>query len=455
MIFLTLFLGRYKMGIYFVQSNQIGLLINNDTGLWWAYKVSQPGISRTIPIDAIEELQYIIPPSRLSQARSMYKLLSILAANCSPAELKFLILNVTSNCNLHCEYCYAKNQKKQGHMSLETMEKAIGKFFKATENSKNRVVAFHGGEPTLYYEDILRAVDLFADEKTDFIVQTNGTLLSEELIKEFSKRNIGIGISLDAIDNNQISLRGKDESYVSSVFNALERSVQYNNTTSVISILQKHNLPSMIKMTEKFFSLGITTVVYNLLWPTESQLYEHVADIDELLAGSIELFNYIQMRNHAEGLNIFEKYRERNLYDLWRNIFYAKNDYMCMGAPCGAGKTVVTIDERGAIYPCSLTLSVDGVLPGGNVLSDEINTFTSNPFRNLNNIKTCSNCPFKFTCGGGGCTGFIWKTTGTIDGESIYCKYYFQMILYMIEQSVVHGNLDSLTNINLSKLKSE
>lgn len=48
--------------------------------------------------------------------------------------------------------------------------------------------------------------------------------------------------------------------------------------------------------------------------------------------------------------------RERNLYELWRRVFYARNDYMCMNAPCGAGKAVVTVDETGDIYPCSLTL---------------------------------------------------------------------------------------------------
>lgn len=73
-----------------------------------------------------------------------------------------------------------------------------------------------------------------------------------------------------------------------------------------------------------------------------------------------------------------------------------------MNAPCGAGKAVVTVDETGDIYPCSLTLSISGVPILGNIKSEKIHQFSHQPERCLNHVEKCKNCPFKFTCGGGG-----------------------------------------------------
>ena len=103
---------------------------------------------------------------------------------------------------------------------------------------------------------------------------------------------------------------------------------------SVLSIIQEGNVSDLISMTRVFNSLGISVVAYNLLWPTEVQLLKHVVNNDQLISASKDLYDYIQEKNYTEGFETFEKYRERNLYELWRRVFYARNDYMCMNAPC-------------------------------------------------------------------------------------------------------------------------
>lgn len=45
---------------------------------------------------------------------------------------------------------------------------------------------------------------------------------------------------------------------------------------------------------------------------------------DQLISASKDLYDYIQEKNYTEGFETFEKYRERNLYELWRRVFYAK-----------------------------------------------------------------------------------------------------------------------------------
>lgn len=64
-------------------------------------------------------------------------------------------------------------------MSYEVMSSAIENFYAATEGAASRVIAFHGGEPLLHYGEILRVVDKFKCNRTHFLIQTNGTLLSK------------------------------------------------------------------------------------------------------------------------------------------------------------------------------------------------------------------------------------------------------------------------------------
>lgn len=441
------------MAIFFLERGTISVLINNETGLWWAYRSKNDNHqSKVVCVDQAELLSQLIDRAYQSSAEKMYAILLNYSIEKRPVDLRYLILNVTSNCNLRCEYCYAKEQKKQDHMSYEVMSSAIENFYAATEGAASRVIAFHGGEPLLHYGEILRVVDKFKCNRTHFLIQTNGTLLSNDLIQELRLRDIEVGITIDSIDEKKTSLRSNEDNYTQKVFYNLKKAAEMGVAQSVLSIIQEGNVSDLISMTRVFNSLGISVVAYNLLWPTEVQLLKHVVNNDQLISASKDLYDYIQEKNYTEGFETFEKYRERNLYELWRRVFYARNDYMCMNAPCGAGKAVVTVDETGDIYPCSLTLSISGVPILGNIKSEKIHQFSHQPERCLNNVEKCKNCPFKFTCGGGGCTGLIWKVTGDINGNSLYCNYYYEMIIFMMERAFEHANVNSLTNINFSSL---
>ena len=67
-----------------------------------------------------------------------------------------------------------------------------------------------GGEPLLYFEEISFIIDNF---KGRISFSTNGTLLTEEMLKKFSESNVSVYISLDGPmfeDNiNRIYANGK------------------------------------------------------------------------------------------------------------------------------------------------------------------------------------------------------------------------------------------------------
>ena len=128
------------MAIFFLERGTISVLINNETGLWWAYRSKNDNHRSTVVcVDQAELLSQLIDRAYLSSAEKMYAILLNYSIEKRPVDLRYLILNVTSNCNLRCEYCYAKEQKKQAHMSYEVMSSAIENFYAATEGAASRL----------------------------------------------------------------------------------------------------------------------------------------------------------------------------------------------------------------------------------------------------------------------------------------------------------------------------
>ena len=114
-----------------------------------------------------------------------------------------LIINPTVNCNFNCWYCYEK------HIPSKMTPETIDNIRKLIENlcakSKGLTVSFFGGEPFLYYDDvmmpIIKMANRIAFEKGVIFVTnctTNGSLLSEERIQELKKYNFNFAqITLD------------------------------------------------------------------------------------------------------------------------------------------------------------------------------------------------------------------------------------------------------------------
>ena len=129
----------------------------------------------------------------------------------TPAPFTQFIVKVHSRCNLDCSYCYVYNAQDHGWrsqpavMSTETMA-LIGKRI-AEHVERFRLpqvsVVFHGGEPLLIGA---AGLDGFADSLTSELgcrtqlrlgLQTNGTLLSEKILKILNRWDIKVGVSLD------------------------------------------------------------------------------------------------------------------------------------------------------------------------------------------------------------------------------------------------------------------
>ena len=112
-----------------------------------------------------------------------------------------------AHCNLACKYCYYLEKNKlyptaQRHlMSDEMLEQFTREYIEA--QTMNQVLfTWHGGEPLLrsidFYRKALSLQQKYAGGRCiDNVIQTNGTLLTDEWCEFFAQNHWLVGISID------------------------------------------------------------------------------------------------------------------------------------------------------------------------------------------------------------------------------------------------------------------
>lgn len=117
-----------------------------------------------------------------------------------------MILQVTQNCNLRCEYCvysgsYYNRMHTNKRMSWDMAKKGIDFLERHSADCGRVYISFYGGEPLLEFELIKKSIDYANDrlkgKEIFYNLTTNGTLITEEMISFFQKHNLHLMISLD------------------------------------------------------------------------------------------------------------------------------------------------------------------------------------------------------------------------------------------------------------------
>ena len=136
--------------------------------------------------------------------------------------LESIDLEITTNCNMACSYCYASIDKKdlvRGDMSNETIEQVLDLIVKygypkAVQgekgmNKKPTIVTFYGGEPLLAFERIKYFVERSKERgmELSFSALSNGTIANEEMVKWFKDNKIWVQRSLDGCPEAQEKYR--------------------------------------------------------------------------------------------------------------------------------------------------------------------------------------------------------------------------------------------------------
>ena len=149
--------------------------------------------------------------------------MNINIANPFAKPLYVMLKPAGAHCNLTCKYCYYLEKNKlyptaQRHlMSDEMLEQFTREYIEA--QTMNQVLfTWHGGEPLLrsidFYRKALSLQQKYAGgRRIDNVIQTNGTLLTDEWCEFFAQNHWLVGISIDgpqpAHDHYRLTAAGK------------------------------------------------------------------------------------------------------------------------------------------------------------------------------------------------------------------------------------------------------
>lgn len=112
-----------------------------------------------------------------------------------------------AHCNLACKYCYYLEKNKlyptaQRHLMSDEMLEQFTREYIEAQTMNQMLFPWHGGEPLLrsidFYRKALSLQQKYAGGRCiDNVIQTNGTLLTDEWCEFFAQNHWLVGISID------------------------------------------------------------------------------------------------------------------------------------------------------------------------------------------------------------------------------------------------------------------
>jgi len=350
---------------------------------------------------------------------------------------RFLCFHITDACNFTCKYCYARANPDLRKLPKEVSRRAVERILEELPD-KNLLIDFHGGEPFMAYEEMVDVIqyahkynkDRGTKKKLDFIVQSNGSLVTVEKAKFLNSIGCNIGFSVDGPefihDRNRIYPDG------SPTFNHIWKNMEALKDADVkIGFLAVIHYPENYIDSFKFFTdQGLTGFRLNY-----SAYIGRATEELEFPHGRAETFakHYLEMVDTAIEYSKRTEKRMliKDLDNQISNIIYKDRPFMCYRSPCGCGNSILGFGRDGGIYACEEATGIDEFRIGN--LFDDSKSLTdiveNSPVlkhisgRTVDNIPRCRECTFKRFCGGR-CTTKSYARFGNFRREDPMCRFY-------------------------------
>lgn len=325
--------------------------------------------------------------------------------------IQTLVMNLTNQCNLSCQYCYefgadklATPEGKPKFMDLETAKASVDFLLQESGDRRSIHITFFGGE-TLMNFPLLKQVVTYANERAaeqgrhiDFSLTTNATLLTPAIIRFLSDNHIGVTVSMDGPKEMHDALRVFSNGRGSyDIIEPKVRALIENHRTRPITA--RVTLTSGVSDVIKIFrhlkqDLGFHEVGFAPVTSSPNQLYtignqgmDSVLDQFHQLAD--EYLEYA-VRGEAHGFS--------NVSDTLAELCQGVNK----SHPCGAGLGLLGVGPSGDIAPCHRFVDSDAHALGH--ISTGVDRAKQTDFLNRGHIQSkydCHTCWARPLCAGG------------------------------------------------------
>ena len=352
---------------------------------------------------------------------------------------KLVVLNLTTDCNMRCKYCYASAGDYQSYMTKETAIKTV-KGLKEINNDGKIKILFHGGEPLLCF-DVIKEVISFCEanykkEDVDYYIQTNCVLLDKEVIAYLKEKDVKISISIDGCDcnSNECRILANGQNSFDIIKKAIDEMNRQNVMINCLAVLNEKNYNDVENIIDFFVENKVYNFSFNYFIKGgrgNENSYLALTN-DKLFETTKKIINKLE-EYYKKGILLNEK----NVFYLVKSIATSKKLYMCANSPCGAGLNIFGITPSGEIYPCD-DLSSQKQFCLGNINEKHLKDILESPIINhfaccnYDNIEECKNCELKQYCGAGCCSRKFYEND-TIYSRDPICGFYKLAVPYVKE----------------------
>lgn len=304
--------------------------------------------------------------------------------------LKMVYLFITDKCNMRCVYCYKDaNQISPGSQRAKLDVQKVKRLIDIFAEMKIQELAFTGGEPMLSKE-IFELGEYAAGKGLYTCLLTNGTLITPANASRLKCFNV-IKISLDSAvaEINEVT-RGKGTT------NRIKHGIRLAKANGNIVVIE----------------CVVNSCNYDSIEKTIHEVYEDL-EVDEIRFTYMEPIgrgkNNPLLFNRPYGIS-----QEQIIKAHWNAVGKKLSKFLqgmlpsvskCMNG-CGAGISEIMVECDGSTYPCRMFQHPDYYM--GNLLEESIwNMQQKENFAKLRDkldvdqIKECSKCAYKYLCGAG------------------------------------------------------
>ncbi len=366
---------------------------------------------------------------------------------------------VTLRCDYTCKYCQVSRQTEDTNafdMSAEAAEKAVDLVFESPSPSIK--IEFQGGEPLLNFDRIKQIVELALDKNKreqrslEFVIATNLSLLSEEVLEFCATHGIYLSTSLDGpadLHNANRPRRGKNghELTIDGIVRARAR--LGIDSVSALMTTTERSLTRVRDIIDEYVRLRFSTIFLRPLSPYgfavktgQAALYDSTRWLEFYKEG----LRYILDLN-KNGYLMEESYSAIALRKL---LTPQAPGYVDLQSPAGIGISAVVYNYDGDVYASDegrmLAEMGSDRFKLGNVLKDSYtDIFSAEPLLSAledsfaESSPICSECAFVDHCGSD--PVYHYATQGNVNGNkagSGFCKKnigVFRHLISLLEDS--------------------
>jgi len=369
-----------------------------------------------------------------------------------------IVLKLGTDCNLRCEYCYVEHLKDNVELSVKTVEKL---FDELMENNTRMIdCCLHGGEPFLYFDKMKSIIQMLSSKpyakQIRYSCQSNGTLLTDEMIDFIKQYRISVGISIDGPQkvNDLLRKYPNGKGSFEAIIIGINKLIRNNIGFSVLSVLSNYNIEYVLETLTFLRELGIPCVDLKPCFKTDLNDQELTPKVyaDSIL----KVIDWLVENNTLESRILVREIEMYTTLIMHKDNISGYYDCrsMCDILNCGAGRDHITVDTYGNIYICDRLYGHEEYILG-NINDESLEFIMSNSLiktflgRKISEIEECCNCDVNSICFLGCPATNILQNGGQIDAINMkpaYCEY-FKSIIKKIRSVVDNGDYHQLIRV--------